>query len=82
MKQWHIKYKEHDIEVRNGWFTGEALFVDGELQDQRIGFAMRSRLYGRIKSGLGQGESIKVSLGGWFTIGCIVFIDDRETFRA
>lgn len=82
MTQWRFKYKDHDIEVRNGWIKGEALSVDGELQDERIGFGVRSRLYGRIKSGSGQGELIKVSLGGWFRIGCIVFIDDRETFRS
>ena len=82
MKQWRMKYKEHDIEVRNGWIKGEALLVDGELQDERIGLAVRSRLYGRIKTGSGQGEPIKVSLGGWFGIGCIVFVDDREVFRS
>ena len=25
----------------------------------------------------GEGEPIRVSLGGWFTIGCHVFVDDR-----
>jgi len=83
MKQWRFKYKEHDVEIRNGWIRGEALIVDGELQDQRIGCGgTRSRLYGRIKSGQGQGELIKVSLGGWFIINCVVFIDDREVFRS
>lgn len=82
MKQWCFKYKEHDVEIRNGWIKGEALIVDGELQDQRIGSGTRSRLYGRIKSGQGQGELIKVSLGGWFSITCVVFIDDREVFRS
>ena len=82
MTQWHVKYKEHDIEVRNSWVKGEMLLVDGELQDARLGPGARSRLYGRIRTGQGQGELIKVSLGGWFTIGCIVFVDDREVFRA
>jgi hypothetical protein len=82
MKHWHFKYKGHDIEVRNSWIKGEMLLVDGELQDERTGFGVRSVLMGRIRNGEGQGESIKASLGGWFVIGCIVFIDDREVFRA
>jgi len=82
MKKWHIKYKEHDIEIQNSWFKGEALLVDGTLQDQRIGFAVRSQLYGKIENGQGEGETIKVSLGGWFCCNCIVFINNKEVFRS
>ena len=81
MKIWDIKYKGHIIRIDNGW-RGEKLLVDGELQDEQIGFGIRSRLYGRIKSGDGKDELIKVSLGGYFSIGCIVFVDDREVFRS
>ena len=77
MKVWQISHSGHQIRVENGWFSGERLFVDGEMQDERTGFALRSQLSGRIRSGEGAGEAIKVSLGGWFTIGCQIFVDDR-----
>ncbi len=77
MKTWQITYKGHAIRVQNGWFSGEQLSVDGETQDARRGFAFRSQLSGRIRSGDGAGELIRVSLGGWFIIGCDLFIDDR-----
>lgn len=77
MKAWNIKYKGHDIRVENGWLSGERLIVDGETQDARRGFALRSQLTGRIRSGDGAGEPVRASLGGWFIIGCDVFVDDR-----
>jgi hypothetical protein len=77
MKTWNIQYKGHEIRVENGWFSGERLIVDGELQDEHKGIALRSRLWGKIRSGGGVGETIKVSLGGWFAIACRVFVDDK-----
>jgi hypothetical protein len=81
MKTWRTEYKGHTIEVTNRVF-GERLVVDGELQDEHSGYAFRSRLWGRIRSGEGAGEIVKATLGGWFTVGCIVFVDDREIFRS
>ena len=80
MKTWSVEYKDHRIDVKNGWLAGEQLIVDGELQDLRAGLAMRSRLYGQIKSGDGQGEQIKISLGGWWTVKCHIFIGDNHVF--
>lgn len=79
MKEWKADYKGHIIQVKNT-LASEQLIVDGELQDERIGFGIRSRLYGRLKSGQGAGEAIKVSLGGWFAIHCRIFIDDSLVF--
>lgn len=76
MKSWDVKYKGHSIRVENRW-SGERLYVDDELQDEQMGVASRSRLYGRIKTGDGSGERIKISLGGWFTINCRIFVDDN-----
>ncbi len=76
MKVWDVNYKGHTIRVENSWFGGERLLVDGELQDEHRGFDFRSQLSGTIKNGKGAGESIKVSLGGWFSIGCSIFVDD------
>ena len=64
MTTWNIKYKGHEIRVENGWFSGERLIVDGETQDEQKGFAIRSRLWGKIRSGDGVGEIVKVTLGG------------------
>lgn len=75
MKSWNMKYKGHDIRVENR-SGGERLIVDGDLQDDQQGYAMRSRLWGKIKSGDGAGEVINVSLGGWWTVGCRIFVDD------
>ena len=77
MKAWNIRYKGHDIRVENGWFSGERLIVDGEMQDARRGFGFRSQLSGRIRGGDGVGEPIRASLGGWLVIGCDLFVDDR-----
>ncbi|MDP8227822.1 MAG: hypothetical protein P9M15_00045 [Candidatus Electryoneaceae bacterium] len=81
MKKFEVEYKGHHICVENR-VTGERLIVDDELQDEQIGFSSRSRLYGRIKGGKGEGETIKVSLGGWITIGCRIFVDDKLIFPA
>lgn len=80
MKKWNLKYKGHDIRVENGWISGERLFVDDELQDEQVGFGFRSRLYGKIKENEGISEDIKVSLGGWFTVSCRIFINGKLIF--
>ncbi|HZP61142.1 MAG TPA: hypothetical protein VFB27_12530 [Opitutaceae bacterium] len=77
MKTWNIKHKGHEIRVENGWFTGERLIVDGEMQDEHKEFAFCGQLRGKIGSGDGEGEIIKVSLGGWFRIVCRVLVDGR-----
>lgn len=78
-KVWDVNYKGHTITVENRLFS-ERLIVDGELQDEKIGYDFRSRLSGKIRCGEGQGEHIKVSVGGVFSVGCRVFIDERLVF--
>ena len=77
MKTWTTQYKGPEIKVENGWFSGERLFVDGEMQDEHKGMGFRSKLWGKIPEGDGSGEVIKVSLGGWFVMNCRIFIDDK-----
>jgi len=77
LKVWHIEHKGHKIRVENSWFGGERLYVDEELQDEHHGATLRSQLSGTIKNGEGAGEGIKVSLGGWFSVGCQIFVDDK-----
>lgn len=80
MKIWQATYNNHLIRVEGSWFTGERLFVDGELQDEQIGYLTRSRLYGTIRNEGATDERVKVSLGGWFTLGCRIFVSDRIVF--
>lgn len=80
-KVWSVDYKGHEIRVENRYFS-EKLIVDGELQDEQIGYDYRSRLFGRIKNGEGQGEWIKVSLGGTWTAKCRIFIDDKLVYAS
>jgi hypothetical protein len=80
MKTWQTNYKGHQVRVENRWFSGEKLIVDGETQDEQNGFAMRSRLSGKIGNADGTAESIKVSLGGWFGISCRIFIDNKLVY--
>jgi len=75
--RWEIKYNSSDIKVETR-FTGERLFVNGELQDEQIGaFSIRSRLWGQLPTG----ECIKVSIGGGvFTERCSIFINHKLIF--
>lgn len=80
MKKWEVDYKGYKIRVENSWSKGESLYVDSKLQDQKIGFALRSRLYGGIKFNDNTKEYIKVSMGGWFSIQCRIFVDNKLVF--
>lgn len=72
MKVWQVRYNGNDIRVENRSF-GEKLYVNGELQDEQIGFASRVRLWGNLPTG----EIIKVSLGSVLITHCIIFIDNK-----
>ncbi len=81
MKSWKFNYEGSTVEVQNG-FNGEKLFVNNQLQDEQVGLASQSRLYGEVISTAGEKKQIKVSLGGWLKIICIVFIGNKEVFRS
>lgn len=73
MKQWNATFNGNKILIENRAFS-EKLFVNGELQDERLGLKTESRLYGTLSTG----ENIKVSLGaGIFTMGCRLFINNK-----
>lgn len=73
MKRWELNYGGNVIVVENR-YNGERLYVNGELQDEQVGFgASRARLWGKLHTG----ESIKVSLGGTFAIHCRIFVDHK-----
>jgi len=72
MKKWEATYAGSVITVENSG-GGERLYVNGELQDEQIGLATRSRLWGQLPTG----EQVKVSLGGNFTVHCRIFVDHK-----
>jgi hypothetical protein len=80
MTTFQTSYKGHQVRVENGWLSGERLIVDGETQDEQLGYAVRSRLWGRIRNADGTAEVVKVSLGGWCGVSCRIFIDDRLVY--
>lgn len=74
-KTFEVMYDGHHILVENSWFTGERLYVDGQLQDENLGLGLRCKLYGELKSNEGR-KIIKVALGGTFKINCRIFVEN------
>ena len=82
MKTWKFEHEGNVIEVINS-ATGEKLIVNGHLQDEQIGYAARSRLYGHLQSPKGERLHLKVSIGTeYLAVRCIVFLDNKEIFRS
>ncbi len=75
-KTFEVMYNNHHIQVENRWFTGEKLYVDGQLQDENVGLGIRGILNGELKSSEGK-QSIKVSLGGFFKVNCRIFVENN-----
>lgn len=75
MKKWDTNYCGNTIVVENR-ISGERLYVNGELQDEQIGIAGRSRLWGQLQTG----ETIKVSIGSFFGMHCKVFVNSKLVF--
>lgn len=73
-KSFEVTYKGRQITVENGWFSGERLYVDGELQDANLGIRAGATLRGQLKTPEGN-LPIKVALGGVMKIHCKIFVD-------
>jgi len=74
---WIANYEGNEIKIENSWSRGEKLFVNNKLQDERLSF-FSSNLTGNLISKDGKKMPIKVNLGGYFTVGCRLFIDDEK----
>ena len=72
MKKWSANYGSNKILIENRWYR-ESLFVNGELQDERLGLKFESSLYGKLPTG----EFIKVRIGSIFTMEYRIFIDNK-----
>lgn len=75
-KTFEVMHNGHHIQVENKWFTGEKLYVDGQLQDENLGLGLRGILNGELRSNEGR-KSIKVALGGFFKINCRIFVENN-----
>ena len=75
MKKFEVDHGGNAIVVENR-VSGEKLFVNGKLQDERVGLSFVARLFGQLPTG----ENIKVSLGGIWTIQCRIFVDNKLVF--
>ena len=73
-KIFEATYDGHQILVENRWFAGEKLYVNGELQDENIGLALRATLTGKLRSDSNDSKNIKVTIGGFFSIHCKIFV--------
>lgn len=74
--RFEVMHNDHHIQVENSWFTGEKLYVDGQLQDENLGLGLRAVLNGELKSDEGR-KRIKVALGGFFKLNCRIFVENN-----
>jgi len=75
-KTFEATYDGHQIQVENRWFAGEKLYVNGELQDENLGLALRATLAGKLRNDSNESKNIKVTIGGIFSIHCKIFVDN------
>lgn len=75
-KTFEVMHDGHHIQVLNSWFTGEKLYVNGQLQDENLGLALRAELNGELKSNDDR-KSIKVAMGGFFKVNCRIFVENN-----
>jgi hypothetical protein len=76
--EWIAKYEDSEIKIINNWFSGEKLFVNGELQDEQLNFITPSRMTGNLISRNGEKLDIKANISGFFTVSCRLFVDNKK----
>jgi hypothetical protein len=75
--EWIAKYDENVIKVTNSWFSGEKLFVNIELQDEKLSFNTPN-MTGSLIDKNGMKLNIKTNVSGFFTTSCRLFIDNKK----
>lgn len=74
---WIAQVEGNEIRVENGWFSGERLYVNGQLQDRQTNIFSAS-LSGSLKAPDGNVLPVKADLGGFFRVRCHLFVNDRK----
>ncbi len=69
--------KSKEIVITDNLLRLKELFVNGVLQDEKMGF-FSSDLTGHLINGENERENIKVNLSGAFRINCRLFINDKK----
>lgn len=77
-KVFEVTHQGDHILVENYWINGEKLYVNGELQDENLGLAIRGDLEGKLEDS----SRIKVTIGGFLTINCKIFLENRLIFSS
>ncbi|MCM3324011.1 MULTISPECIES: hypothetical protein [Cytobacillus] len=77
-KVFEVNHQGDHILVENYWINGEKLYVNGELQDENLGLAIRGDLEGKLEDS----SRIKVTIGGFLTINCKIFLENRLIFSS
>jgi hypothetical protein len=76
--EWMATYEGSEIKVTNGWFTGEKLFVNNQLQDEQLNFITPSQMTGKLTATNGAELNIKTNLSGFFSVNCRLFVDNKK----
>jgi hypothetical protein len=77
--EWIGDYEGNQMKITNSWFTGEKLFVNSELQDDRLSFiSISSNLSGSVSNKNGEKQEIKVNIGGCLKVSCRLFMDNKK----
>jgi hypothetical protein len=76
--EWLAKYEDSEIKIVNGWFTGERLYVNDELQDEQLNFITPSKMTGSLINKNGDKLNIKVNISGFFKVSCRLFVDNKK----
>ncbi len=74
---WKTNFKNFEIKVKNTWFNGERLFINDELKDEKFAL-IAAVLKCEITDKDDTVHRVKVHLGGFFSVKCRLFIDDKE----
>ncbi len=75
---WEATFENNVIRIENTWFSGEKLFVNGELQDFQINYLSSPKLTGHFINSREEKISIKANLlQEFWKINCRLFIDDK-----
>jgi len=76
--EWVVEYQGSEIKITNSWFSGEKLYVNNKLQDEKLSFITPSDLTGNLMDSKGEKLAIKANLSGFFKVSCRLFIDNTK----
>jgi serine/threonine-protein kinase len=82
-QRWEVEHQGHRIRFENSCYTGEKLFIDGQLA-ARGGFGLRTELRGPVTDGAGGAEEIVVFCEAtFFRVRCRIYVErNGEAARA